>query len=83
MLRLLTPEVVAEAARTQIQTGERICLNWDLEKLDFPGTGISFLLLILISFSIFISLHFSPTKKGFDAFLLSTIYTSYYIKNIC
>jgi hypothetical protein len=37
MLRLLTPEVVADAARTQIQTGERVCLNWDLEKLDPPG----------------------------------------------
>ncbi|KAJ9196747.1 hypothetical protein DTO164E3_1082 [Paecilomyces variotii] len=39
MLRLLTPEVVAEAARSQIQTGERVCLNWDLEKLDYPGYG--------------------------------------------
>ncbi|RAL07634.1 uncharacterized protein BO97DRAFT_244290 [Aspergillus homomorphus CBS 101889] len=37
MLRLLTPEVVANAARTQIQTGERVCLNWDLEKLNPPG----------------------------------------------
>ncbi|PWY77396.1 hypothetical protein BO70DRAFT_397684 [Aspergillus heteromorphus CBS 117.55] len=37
MLRLLTPEVVAAAARTQIQTGERVCLNWDLEKLNPPG----------------------------------------------
>ncbi|KAK9654714.1 hypothetical protein V6Z96_002918 [Aspergillus fumigatus] len=37
MLRLLTPEIVADAARTQIQTGERVCLNWDLEKLDPPG----------------------------------------------
>lgn len=37
MLRLLTPEVVAEAARSQIQIGERVCLNWDLEKLDYPG----------------------------------------------
>lgn len=37
MLRLLTPEVVAEAARTQIQTGERVCLNWDIENLSPPG----------------------------------------------
>ncbi|PWY73134.1 hypothetical protein BO94DRAFT_475242 [Aspergillus sclerotioniger CBS 115572] len=37
MLRLLTPEVVANAAQTQIQTGERVCLNWDLEKLNPPG----------------------------------------------
>lgn len=38
MLRILTPELVAEAARTQIQTGERVCLNWDLENLSPPGT---------------------------------------------
>lgn len=39
MLRILTPEVVASAARNEIQTGERVCLNWDLEKLDPPGFG--------------------------------------------
>ncbi|KAL1969322.1 hypothetical protein VTN77DRAFT_9514 [Rasamsonia byssochlamydoides] len=39
MLRLLTPDVVAAAARSEIQTGERVCLNWDLEKLDPPGFG--------------------------------------------
>ncbi|KAJ5773506.1 hypothetical protein N7457_008402 [Penicillium paradoxum] len=33
MLRLLTPGLVAQAARTQIQTGERVCLNWDMENL--------------------------------------------------
>lgn len=38
MLRLLTPELVANAARTQIQTGERVCLNWDIENLTPPGT---------------------------------------------
>lgn len=37
MLRLLTPEIVADAARTQIQTGERVCLNWDIENLTPPG----------------------------------------------
>lgn len=37
MLRLLTPDVVADAARTQIVTGERVCLNWDLQKLNPPG----------------------------------------------
>ncbi|KAJ5551241.1 hypothetical protein N7535_000816 [Penicillium sp. DV-2018c] len=37
MLRLLTPEVVAQAARTEIQTGDRVCLNWDMEKLSPPG----------------------------------------------
>ena len=44
MLRILTPEIVADAARTQIQTGLRVCLNWDLKQLDTPGrsiTGIS------------------------------------------
>ncbi|OQD72150.1 hypothetical protein PENPOL_c001G09813 [Penicillium polonicum] len=39
MLRLLTPEVVAQAARTQIQTGERVCLNWNMENLSPPGFG--------------------------------------------
>jgi hypothetical protein len=38
MLRILTPDIVANAARTQIQTGLRVCLNWDLENLDVPGT---------------------------------------------
>jgi hypothetical protein len=37
MLRLLTPELVAQAARTQIQTGERVCLNWNMENLSPPG----------------------------------------------
>lgn len=37
MLRILTPDVVADAARTQIQTGERVCLNWGLEELNPPG----------------------------------------------
>jgi hypothetical protein len=37
MLRLLTADVVAAAARAEIQTGERVCLNWDLDKLDPPG----------------------------------------------
>lgn len=37
MLRLLTPDVVAQAAQTQIKTGERVCLNWDIENLNPPG----------------------------------------------
>ena len=41
MLRLLTPDVVADAARTQIQTGERVCLNWDIENLTPPGTYLA------------------------------------------
>lgn len=40
MLRILTPDIVADAARTQIQTGERVCLNWDIEKLNPPGIYI-------------------------------------------
>lgn len=39
MLRLLTADVVANAARMQIQTGERVCLNWNIEKLNPPGFG--------------------------------------------
>lgn len=39
MLRLLTPDVVASAARNEIKTGERVCLNWEIEKLDPPGFG--------------------------------------------
>ncbi|KAI9041978.1 uncharacterized protein KD926_006315 [Aspergillus affinis] len=39
MLRILTPEIVAKAAQTQIQTGERVCLNWDLQNLNPPGFG--------------------------------------------
>ncbi|KAJ5166884.1 uncharacterized protein N7482_005665 [Penicillium canariense] len=39
MLRILTPEIVADAARTQIQTGERVCLNWNIENLSPPGFG--------------------------------------------
>ncbi|KAL5342314.1 hypothetical protein BJX70DRAFT_316618 [Aspergillus crustosus] len=37
MLRILTPDIVANAARTQIQTGERVCLNWGIENLNPPG----------------------------------------------
>ncbi|KAL4782018.1 hypothetical protein BJX76DRAFT_349711 [Aspergillus varians] len=36
MLRILTPDIVANAARTQIQTGERVCLQWGLENLNPP-----------------------------------------------
>jgi hypothetical protein len=44
MLRLLTPDVVATAAQSEIKTGERACLNWDMSKLESPGR--SHLLLI-------------------------------------
>ncbi len=36
-LRLLTPDVVASAAKSEIQTGERVCLNWDMTQLEVPG----------------------------------------------
>lgn len=39
MLRLLTPEIVSSAARTEIQSGERVCLNWELDNLNPPGFG--------------------------------------------
>ncbi|KAL2865406.1 uncharacterized protein BJX67DRAFT_373262 [Aspergillus lucknowensis] len=39
MLRILTPDIIANAARTQIQTGERACLNWGMEDLNPPGFG--------------------------------------------
>jgi len=37
MLRYLTPSVVAEAAQSEIRTGERVCVNWDMTKLETPG----------------------------------------------
>ncbi|KND88048.1 hypothetical protein TOPH_07273 [Tolypocladium ophioglossoides CBS 100239] len=36
-LALLTPDVVAEAARSCIKTGVRVSLNWDLTKLDIAN----------------------------------------------
>lgn len=40
MLRILTPEIVANAAKSQILTGERVCLNWELDNLDPPGMSL-------------------------------------------
>ncbi|EKV06784.1 hypothetical protein PDIG_67610 [Penicillium digitatum PHI26] len=40
MLRLLTPELVAQAARTQIQSGERVCLNWNMDNLSPPDSHL-------------------------------------------
>lgn len=37
-LALLTPDVVSKAA-SEIRTGRRIALNWDLDKLEHPGLG--------------------------------------------
>ena len=39
MLNLLTPEVVATAARENILSGKRISLDWDLTKPSFPSFG--------------------------------------------
>lgn len=41
-LRLLTPDVVKEAAKSEVQTGERICLNWDMTQLEVPGSYFVF-----------------------------------------
>ena len=37
MLRYLTPAHVAEVVRSEVRTGERVCLNWDMTKLEAPG----------------------------------------------
>ncbi|MDI1490406.1 MAG: hypothetical protein OHK93_001609 [Ramalina farinacea] len=37
MLRYLTPAHVAEVVKSEVQTGERVCLNWDMTKLETPG----------------------------------------------
>lgn len=38
-LSLLTPSVVAAAAREEIKTGERVGLNWDMMKLEYSQFG--------------------------------------------
>lgn len=37
MLRYLTPAHVAQAAKAEIRTGERVCLNWEMTRLETPG----------------------------------------------
>ena len=37
MLRYVTPQVVREAVRFEVRTGERVCLNWDMTKLETSG----------------------------------------------
>lgn len=39
MLRYLTPAHVAGVVRSEVKTGERVCLNWDMTKLETPGMG--------------------------------------------
>lgn len=36
-LAILTPEVVARAAATEIRTGRRVTMAWELTKLDYPN----------------------------------------------
>jgi hypothetical protein len=38
-LALLTPELVKQTAASEIKTGRRVTMNWDLRKLDHPGLG--------------------------------------------
>lgn len=37
MLRYLTPAHVAKVVKEEVRTGERVCLNWDMTKLETPG----------------------------------------------
>lgn len=37
MLRYLTPAHVAEVVKSEVKTGERVCVNWDMTKLETPG----------------------------------------------
>jgi len=37
MLRYLTPAHVAEVVKSEVQTGERVCLNWEMTRLETPG----------------------------------------------
>ena len=37
LLRYLTPAHVAAVVQSEVQTGERVCLNWDMTKLETPG----------------------------------------------
>lgn len=36
-LAILTPEVVAKAAASEIKTGRRVTMGWELTKLDYPN----------------------------------------------
>ncbi|KAL1889959.1 hypothetical protein Sste5346_008537 [Sporothrix stenoceras] len=37
MLRYLTPEHVAKVVQQEVKTGDRVCLNWDMTRLETPG----------------------------------------------
>jgi hypothetical protein len=36
-LAILTPEVVAKAAASEIKCGRRVTMNWEMTKLDYPN----------------------------------------------
>lgn len=36
-LAILTPEVVARAAASEIKCGRRVTMNWEMTKLDYPN----------------------------------------------
>jgi hypothetical protein len=38
-LSILTPEIVAQAAKDEIKTGERVGLNWNMMKLEYSQFG--------------------------------------------
>lgn len=38
-LNLLTPEIVSAAAQSEIRTGQRVGLNWDMMKLEYSQFG--------------------------------------------
>jgi hypothetical protein len=38
-LSLLTPEVVSAAAASEIKTGRRVGLNWNMKKLEYSQFG--------------------------------------------
>lgn len=49
MLRYLTPEHVAEVVKAEVKSGDRVCLNWDMSKLETPGTSSSSLIVFILS----------------------------------
>lgn len=52
MLRYLTPAHVAQAVQSEVKTGERVCVNWDMTKLETPGLLIKRSVVCLSCFNI-------------------------------
>ena len=42
-LRYLTPSHVAQVVKSEVQTGERVCLNWEMTRLETPGMLLPYL----------------------------------------